>query len=63
MPTIAQLTAENDRLTRVVEQAIEAGALALHEQEIFTQADERWRGSSANYPDLYAQLKGEDGNG
>jgi hypothetical protein len=82
--TIAQLTAENERLQRVVEQACKATDLRLTtigqmpigcpdtrhrdaDEEVFAGCGALGRtflaGEITEYPDLYAHLKREDGNG
>ncbi len=53
--TIAQLTAENERLQRVVEQAIELGMIHADHFGIYSMAKVR---EVDTYPDLFAQLKG-----
>jgi hypothetical protein len=54
---IAQLTAEAERLQRVVEQAIELGMIHADHFGIYSMAKAR---EVDTYPDLYAQLKGAD---
>lgn len=60
---IAQLTAENERLLRVVEQA--AKGMEVDEKgEIWQPVPGSWFriGNKDTHPDLYAHLKREDGN-
>jgi hypothetical protein len=61
MPTIAQLTAENERLQRVVEQSTK-GMEVDEKGEIWLRALGFWVrvGNNDTHPDLYAQLKGAD---
>jgi hypothetical protein len=52
-----ELTAENERLLRVVEQAIELGMIHADHFGIYSMAKAR---EVDTYPDLFAQLKGAD---
>jgi hypothetical protein len=61
---IKELTAENERLQRVVEQAIGFGDFRIihvgaGEYEIKRPDIDNW-GKEQDYPDLFAQLKGAD---
>jgi hypothetical protein len=58
---IAQLTTENERLTRVVEQATKE--MIVQDDHIFVSNSEGWLEELDHKdvrPDLYAQLKGDD---
>jgi hypothetical protein len=59
---IAQLTAENERLTRVVEQAIGFAGLEIDEDGFLwsEKAAASENAALRNIPDLFAQLKGAD---
>lgn len=56
---IAQLTAENDRLHRVVEQAIELAKIERVKRRSVGTSHYYEEGLDAEYPDLYAHLKRE----
>jgi hypothetical protein len=58
MPAIAQLTAENERLTRVVEQAILVAGLEVTGDLV--SSNRYGTHFSPPVPDLYAQLKEVD---
>lgn len=61
---ITQLTAENERLQRVVEQA-DLNLMFIDGKDIFLKRDGFcfFVGSQETKPDLFAHLKREDGNG
>jgi hypothetical protein len=61
MPTIAQLTAENERLQRVVEQSTK-GMEVDEKGEIWQPVPGSWFriGNKDTHPDLFAQLKREE---
>jgi hypothetical protein len=52
---IAQLTAENERLLRVVEQAIELGSIDFMGHDLYSATGHACK---TEHPDLFAQLKG-----